>query len=127
MRRRSCRLPVGIVVACLVPMMAAWAEYADVILNNNSENEGVAPVIFPHWFHRIRFRCSVCHVELGIKMRAGSTGIRMEQLVDGRYCGACHDGETAWPIDNCDLCHSGKPGLQTGVKGGHKTTGPGIY
>jgi c(7)-type cytochrome triheme protein len=72
--------------------MMAWAEYADVILNNNSENEGVAPVIFPHWFHRIRFQCSVCHVELGIKMRAGSTGIRMEQLMDGRYCGACHDG-----------------------------------
>ena len=127
MRRRSCRLLTGFVVACLVPVMAAWAEYADVILNNNSENEGVAPVIFPHWFHRIRFQCSVCHVELGIRMRAGSTGIRMEHLVDGRYCGACHDGDTAWPIDNCDLCHSGKPGLQTGVKGGHKTTGPGIY
>jgi c(7)-type cytochrome triheme protein len=127
MRRRSRRSVVAVVVACLIPVMMAWAEYADVILNNNSENEGVAPVIFPHWFHRIRFQCSVCHVELGIKMRAGSTDIRMEQLVNGRYCGACHDGDVAWPIDNCDLCHSGKPGLETGVKGGHKTTGPGVY
>jgi c(7)-type cytochrome triheme protein len=107
--------------------MIAWAEYADVILNDNSEAEGVAPVIFPHWFHRIRFQCSVCHVELGIKMGAGATGIRMQDLIDGRYCGACHDGGTAWSIDNCDLCHSGKPGLETGVKGGHQTTGPGIY
>lgn len=107
--------------------MIAWAEYADVILNNSSEAEGVAPVIFPHWFHRIRFQCSVCHVELGIKMKAGATGIGMEDLIDGRYCGACHDGATAWPMDNCDLCHSGKPGLETGVKGGHQTTGPGIY
>jgi len=127
MRRRSGRSIVAVVVACLIPVMIAWAEYADVILNNNSENEGVAPVIFPHWFHRIRFQCSVCHVELGIKMRAGATGIGMEQLVNGQYCGACHDGEIAWPIDNCDLCHSGKPGLETGVQGGHKTTGPGIY
>ena len=92
-----------------------------------SEAEGVAPVIFPHWFHRIRFQCSVCHVELEIKMEAGTTEIRMQDLIDGRYCGACHDGGTAWSIDNCDLCHSGKPGLETGVKGGHQTTGPGIY
>ena len=127
MKRRSCRSVMAIFVVCLIPAMLVWAEYADVILNNNSENEGVAPVIFPHWFHRIRFQCSVCHVELGIKMAAGSTGIRMEQLIDGRYCGACHDGGIAWPIDNCDLCHSGKPGLETGVKGTHQTTGPGIY
>ena len=116
-----------IVAACLFPVMIAWAEYADVVLNDNSEAEGVAPVIFPHWFHRIRFQCSVCHVELGIKMEAGATGIRMQDLIDGRYCGACHDGGTAWSNDNCDLCHSGKPGLETGIKGGHQTTGPGIY
>jgi c(7)-type cytochrome triheme protein len=127
MKRRSCRSALAIVVTCLIPVMIAFAEYADVVLNNNSEKEGVAPVIFPHWFHRIRFQCSVCHVELGIKMRAGSTDIRMEHLIDGRYCGACHDGGIAWPIDNCDLCHSGKPGIETGVKGTHQTTGPGIY
>ena len=107
--------------------MISWAEYADVIINTNSEAEGVAPVIFPHWFHRIRFKCSVCHVDLDIKMGAGATGIGMQDLIDGRYCGACHDGTTAWSVDNCDLCHSGKPGLETGVQGGHQTTGPGIY
>ena len=36
-------------------------------------------------------------------------------VIDGRYCGACHDGQTAWSIDNCDLCHSGKPGMNTRV------------
>jgi hypothetical protein len=92
MKRQSRRSIVALVIACLIPAMMAWAEYADVILNNNSD-----------------------------------TGIRMEQLMDGRYCGACHDGGIAWPLDNCDLCHSGKPGLETGVKGSHQTTGPGIY
>ena len=127
MKRRASYVVTGTLLACFVPALFAWAEYADVILNSRSESEGVAPVIFPHWFHRIRFQCSVCHVELDIEMRAGATGMRMEELMDGQYCGACHDGETAWPLDNCDLCHSGSPGLETGVKGGHQTTGPGIY
>jgi len=113
--------------AVLVPMLIARAEYADVTINTRAESEGVAPVIYPHWFHRIRFQCSVCHVALGIKMGAGTTGITMEKLIDGQYCGACHDGETAWSMDNCDLCHSGKRGLETGIKGGHETAGPGIY
>ena len=117
----------AITFACLVPFVFAWAEYADVTINTRSETEGVAPVIFPHWFHRIRFQCSVCHVDLGIRMGAGTTGITMEKLIDGQYCGACHDGDTAWSVDNCDLCHSGRPGLETGIKGGHETTGPGIY
>jgi c(7)-type cytochrome triheme protein len=113
--------------AILVPMLFARAEYADVTINTRAESEGVAPVIYPHWFHRIRFQCSVCHVDLGIKMGAGTTGITMEKLIDGQYCGACHDGETAWSMDSCDLCHSGKLGLETGIKGGHETAGPGVY
>lgn len=112
---------------CIILTLIARAEYADITLNTRSEVEGVAPVIYPHWFHRIRFQCSVCHVDLGIKMGAGKTGITMEKLTDGQYCGACHDGDVAWSIDNCDLCHSGKPGLETGIQGGHETTGPGIY
>lgn len=122
----TCHLPLSI-LACLLPVVVVWAEYADVILNTRAESGGVAPVVFPHWFHRIRYQCSVCHVDLNIKMDAGSTGMRMEQLIDGQYCGACHDGDIAWSMDNCDLCHSGKPGLQTGVQGGHQTMGPGIY
>jgi len=110
-----------------VPIYIVQAEYADITINTRAESEGVAPVIYPHWFHRIRFQCSVCHVDLGIKMGAGKTGITMEKLIDGQYCGACHDGDTAWSMDNCDLCHSGKPGLETGIQGGHETTGPGIY
>ena len=114
-------------MVCWVPIYIVQAEYADITINTRAESEGVAPVIYPHWFHRIRFQCSVCHVDLGIKMGAGKTGITMEKLIDGQYCGACHDGDTAWSMDNCDLCHSGKPGLETGIQGGHETTGPGIY
>jgi c(7)-type cytochrome triheme protein len=103
------------------------AEYADVVLNRNSDKEGVRPVIFPHWFHRIRFQCRVCHMELGFEMRVGANKVSMEDIIDGKFCGACHDGETAWSVDNCDLCHSAKPGTQTGIKGSHQTMGPGEW
>lgn len=127
MKRRPGPLSLAIFAACLIPAMIAWAEYADIILNTNSEAEGVAPVIFPHWFHRIRFQCSVCHVDLGFKTKAGSNYITMDKISQGQFCGACHNGEIAWSPENCDLCHSGERGLETGIRGGHQTSGPGIY
>ena len=103
------------------------AEYADVVLNRNSEKEGVRPVIYPHWFHRIRFQCRVCHSEMGFQMRVGANNVTMEEIIDGKFCGACHNGEIAWSVDNCDLCHSGLPGAETGITGGHRTLGPGNW
>jgi c(7)-type cytochrome triheme protein len=103
------------------------AEYADVVINRQAEKNGMRPVIFPPWFHRIRFRCKVCHAELGFKMRAGSNTITMTDIIEGKFCGACHNNDIAWSPENCDLCHSGKPGLPTGVFGGHETSGPGRW
>lgn len=111
----------------LVSTRSAWAEYADVVLNKRSDAEGVRPVIFPHWFHRIRFRCKVCHSELGFEMRAGANDVTMAEIVEGKFCGMCHNGEIAWSTENCDLCHSGKPGLRSGIRGGHSTLGPGRW
>ena len=105
----------------------ANAEYGDVVLNRRAEKEGVRPVIFPHWFHRIRFRCKVCHQELGFKMRVGSNDVRMADIINGKFCGMCHNGDVAWGPDRCDLCHSGKRGLPTGIYGGHETLGPGRW
>ncbi|MFO1352095.1 MAG: c(7)-type cytochrome triheme domain-containing protein [Gammaproteobacteria bacterium] len=107
--------------------MAVRAEYGDVVINKHAEREGVRPVIFPHWFHRIRFRCKVCHSELGFQMRAGANDITMNAIIDGKFCGACHNGETAWSTENCDLCHSGLPGLKSGIRGGNQTSGPGRW
>ena len=121
-RRRAVAL-----VVCACAVLPLRAEYGDVVINNFAEKAGVRPVIFPHWFHRIRFQCRVCHQELGIQMRAGSNEIDMAKISDGRFCGACHNGEVAWSAENCDLCHSGRAGLKTGVRGGHKTLGPGEY
>ncbi|MBN4063243.1 cytochrome c3 family protein [Cardiobacterium sp. AH-315-I02] len=114
-----------IISVLLVP--AVNAEYGDVVLNRSSSEEEVRPVIFPHWFHRIRFQCRVCHQELGFEMRVGANKVTMEEIIDGKFCGACHNGEIAWSVDNCDLCHSALPGTPASIVRGHQTMGPGIW
>ena len=93
----------------------AEAEYGDVVINEFSDDAGMRPVVFPHWFHRIRFRCKVCHGDLGFAFKAGGNEIDMVKIIDGQYCGACHDGDVAWSIENCELCHSGQPNTPTQV------------
>lgn len=104
-----------------------FAEFGDVVLNRYATKGGMRPVVFPHWFHRIRFRCKVCHNELGFEMRAGANDVTMSDIIDGKFCGMCHNGEVAWEVENCDLCHTGKPGLKSGIIGGHQTGGPGKW
>jgi len=118
---------VALALLASAPANVSWSEYADVVINERAESEGMAPVIYPHWFHRIRFQCSVCHVDLGFQTKAGGNGITMEKITNGEFCGVCHNGVMAWSVENCDLCHSGKPGLETGIKGSHETSGPGYY
>ncbi len=95
------------------------AEYGDVVINNYSDAAGMRPVVFPHWFHRVRFRCKVCHADLGFQFKAGGNQINMLKIIDGQFCGACHNGELAWAVENCNLCHSAKPGTSTHV---HEST-----
>jgi c(7)-type cytochrome triheme protein len=114
-------------LALLLARGPVQAEYGDVVLNRRSDREGVRPVVFPHWFHRIRFRCKVCHAELKIEMRVGANDFTMNAISEGKFCGACHNGQIAWSVENCDLCHAGIPGTPTGIYGGHQTTGPGRY
>ena len=97
----------------------ANAEYGDIVINNYSDEAGMRPAIFPHWFHRIRFRCKICHSDLGFKFKAGGNDINMAKIINGEFCGACHNGEIAWSIENCEVCHSAQPGTPTQV---HRST-----
>lgn len=91
-------------------------EYGDVIINNFSEKEKVAPVVFKHWVHRSKYTCRLCHVDIGFAMQAGLTMVTEEDNRNGLYCGSCHNGKEAFGPDdkkiigestsNCDRCHS---------------------
>ena len=113
-------LPVAAVCVLLfVGTPDARAEYGDIVINNYADAAGVRPVIFPHWFHRMRFACKVCHADLGFKFEAGGNKINMAKIMDGQFCGACHNGKIAWGVENCNTCHSAKPGTPTQV---HEST-----
>jgi len=116
-----------IALGTVLVVMPAQAEYGDVVLNKRSEKEGMRPVVFSHWFHRIRFRCKVCHDELGFKMRAGANDVRMVDVAEGKFCGLCHNGQIAWGAERCDLCHTGRPGLESRIYGGNQSLGPGRW
>ena len=117
--RRVYRRFLTVALVAMAASLTVKAEYGDVVINNYSDAAGMRPVVFPHWFHRIRFRCKVCHADLGFKMEAGGNQINMLKIIDGEYCGTCHNGEVAWSIEHCDVCHTGKPGLPTQV---HQST-----
>ncbi len=116
-----------LLLAFFALLTPARAEYGDVILNKRAEKNGQHPVVFPHWFHRIRFQCKVCHSELGFVMRATENDVLMAEIINGKSCGMCHNGKIAWGPDRCDLCHSGKPGLTSKIMGGERTLGPGRW
>lgn len=61
---------------------------------------------FPHWAHRMRYRCKVCHLQV-FEPRAGSNSVTMDDISAGRACGLCHDGRTAFraTIGTCERCH----------------------
>jgi c(7)-type cytochrome triheme protein len=96
------------IVAGLVSVNTGHAEYGDVVLNSKSESmkkAGVNPVVFPHWFHRIRFKCKVCHEDIFI-LKKGANDINMTKIMEGEFCGKCHNGLIAWEPLYCDRCHS---------------------
>jgi c(7)-type cytochrome triheme protein len=117
--RTSLKILIVLIPGLLFFSSLPRAEYGDVVINNFSDEADIRPVIFPHWFHRIRYRCKVCHADLGFEFKAGGNKMNMLHIIDGKYCGACHNGEIAWSVENCNLCHSAKPGTKTQV---HEST-----
>ncbi len=76
-------------------------------VNKNAEgSDFMPPARFPHWIHRTQFRCYVCHDAI-FQMKAGADHITMDDVRDGRFCGHCHNGKTAFAVgfDTCERCH----------------------
>ncbi|VAX06939.1 hypothetical protein MNBD_GAMMA26-1979 [hydrothermal vent metagenome] len=116
------RLPTSIaslLISCILffPATNALAEYGDIILNNTADamrDAEVDDVVFPHWFHRIRFRCSVCHENI-FDMKAGANDITMAVITEQQAkCGVCHNGLIAWEPLECERCHALESGWARG-------------
>ena len=114
---------IGTASTIFLTSWSGHAEYGDIVLNREAEDAEMPPVVFPHWFHRIRFKCSVCHEDIFI-MRAGANEINMIKIVEGEYCGKCHNGRIAFSPLFCDRCHSGESEIEIPSARGQTITPP---
>lgn len=94
-----------------------WKRYekflGNILIKNKDaamKEKGVAPVIFPHWMHRLWFECRVCHQDI-VVMKRGGNDFSHENFAKGQLCGTCHNGEVSFKADEeCVKCHmAGKP------------------
>ena len=68
---------------------------------------------FPHWVHRIRYQCAVCHPQPYSDV-AGQTTITMEQMQGGESCGTCHGSGEAFNLFECTRCHDSEMAAEAG-------------
>lgn len=66
----------------------------------------IPPALFPHWLHRIRYKCYVCHDAI-FQMKVGANPVTMDAIRNGKFCGTCHNGEIAFAVafETCSRCH----------------------
>ncbi|MDH5388876.1 MAG: hypothetical protein OEY06_10555 [Gammaproteobacteria bacterium] len=81
--------------------------FGDIIYEGKGAAKGLPSSHFPHWKHRIRYRCSVCHEKI-FKMKVGTNNMSMKRFKQGELCGQCHNGKEAYKIgfDTCNRCHN---------------------
>ncbi len=65
----------------------------------------VGDVSFSHEAHTSILGCSNCHPAL-FRPTTDNPPVSMTEMAEGMSCGACHDGSTAFSVEeNCDFCH----------------------
>lgn len=68
------------------------------------------PVVFSHEKHveGSAMKCARCHYSI-FQMMRGDSGVTMDQIKAGKFCGKCHDGKLAFDANdsdkNCGRCH----------------------
>lgn len=83
--------------------------YGNTLIDKVSTSNNVKAVVFPHWIHRVKFTCRVCHFEMEFSMEKNTTEISCARNKEGQFCGSCHNGKTSFAIteENCARCHTG--------------------
>jgi len=70
------------------------------------ETEGSGAVSFSHDFHRSMYACEECHPKL-FEMKKTRGRMTMDGMSKGKFCGFCHNGDTATSVTECSKCHKG--------------------
>jgi c(7)-type cytochrome triheme protein len=106
----------GLSLAFTCVVLLQWNGYVAekdggvVAYPNRSGTRG--PALFSHLSHGAReagFYCNQCHVDASTRKLT----VTMDEINQGKACGACHDGKTkgpraqraASPVQDCTACH----------------------
>lgn len=104
---KGVRLFVVTVATAVLAVCCNAAEVGDIEFKRETKEVGdYPPATYPHWVHRMQYRCYVCHEEI-FKMKAGADVITMPEIEDGKFCGKCHNGKIAFGVvfEACPRCH----------------------
>ena len=106
-KRQQCVAATALMFALAFP----WLAYAipDAfrmpIVKKHEKGDPPEASVFSHGEHNAYY-CYSCHPTLFPQAKVGFTHDEMDA---GKYCGACHNGRTAWSIKDadveCETCH----------------------
>jgi len=72
------------------------------------KNEATGTIVFSHTNHleALGKNCPTCHNGIFNIDVTKNPDYTMKDMENGKACGACHDGSTAFSVgDNCSVCH----------------------
>ena len=110
MMRRILRMAAALSALLLVSLLVAGTvqgEVGDIAFTRKTPGaDDVPTATFPHFVHRMQFKCHVCHEDIFV-MKAGANTIIMDAFEEGKSCGVCHNGKTAFQatFNTCPRCH----------------------
>lgn len=108
--KKMCAI-IATAIAIAVPAMAAENHGGNVVYTK--------PVKSVHFSHKVHVEekglsCDLCHArnfEMQALKAQGNSDFTMKSLVEGKYCGTCHNGTMAFASNTrCAACHSGVKG-----------------
>jgi c(7)-type cytochrome triheme protein len=85
----------------------------DIVMKNTLDQPYV---LFPHKAHNEWMSCEMCHETIFRSVLDGNA-ISMHRILNGEDCGVCH-GAVAFPLTECDRCHSVSPRSSRAVSSG---------
>jgi c(7)-type cytochrome triheme protein len=67
-------------------------------------SSGLSPAVFSHELHTAMFDCNTCHTSV-FKYKKGGSGMKMDAIYQGKFCGTCHNGDSGFGPMECQRCH----------------------
>jgi c(7)-type cytochrome triheme protein len=103
---RRVRRSWAVVAFCLLVIVGreGWGDtLGDIVYSRPGASPNIPNAYFPHWVHRIKYKCYACHDQLFAMARGPNP--TMASMAQGKSCGACHNGKFAFGVDMCQRCH----------------------